>query len=49
MKAENTKTQLTLRLPKDLNDLLSKLAEKTGIAKNALITTYLWEKVKEAK
>lgn len=36
------KTQLTLRLPKKLNEMLTVLAEQTGIAKNSLIVSALW-------
>ena len=39
---KDTKKQITLRIPEELDKLLQELAEKTGIAKNALITTTLW-------
>ena len=47
MTSKTSKDQLTLRIPKELNDLLQKQAEKTGIVKNALITTALWQFVKK--
>lgn len=37
------KTQVTLRLPNNLNELLTKLSEKIGISKNSIIVNALWE------
>jgi len=38
--------QSTLRMPKELNDFILNLANKTGISKNSLILTKLWELAK---
>lgn len=37
------KTQITLRLPSTLNELLTKISEKIGISKNSIIVNALWE------
>ena len=39
--------QFSVRVPKELNDFLQALADKTGISKNSLILTKLWELKKQ--
>lgn len=46
MKPIKVKTQLTLRLPQKLNELLQKMANDKGISKNSLILSKLWELAK---
>lgn len=36
------KIQFTLRLPEELNKIIIKLSEETGISKNSIIATSLW-------
>ena len=42
------KSRLTVRIPKELNNSLSKEAKKIGISKNSLILQILWNKIEEA-
>ena len=39
--------KLTVRVPKELNEMLNKKSEKMGLSKNSLILSWLWEQVEE--
>ena len=40
---ENNIVQLTLRLPKELNEYFQTISLKKGISKNSLIVAALWD------
>lgn len=42
-----SKDRITVRMPHDLNKLLTDESEKIGISKNALVLQILWKRVKE--
>ncbi|WP_321835435.1 toxin-antitoxin system HicB family antitoxin [Clostridium butyricum] len=43
----NSKRRLTIRIPNELNMILTKKAENIGISKNGLVLQILWDKVKK--
>lgn len=43
----NLKKRLTIRIPDELNAILTDKARETGISKNSLILQILWEKAKK--
>lgn len=43
----NSKRRLTIRMPNELNLILTKKAENIGISKNGLVLQILWDKVKK--
>ena len=43
----NLKKRLTIRMPDELNIILTNKAKDTGISKNSLILQILWEKAKK--
>ncbi|WWU66465.1 toxin-antitoxin system HicB family antitoxin [Clostridium baratii] len=44
---KETKQRLTIRMPDELNKVLTEKANKIGVSKNGLILQILWEKVNE--
>lgn len=40
------KQRLTVRMPSELNVILTNVAKDTGVSKNSLVLQILWEKVK---
>ena len=44
-----SRDRITVRMPYDLNKLLTDESEKLGISKNALVLQILWNKVKEER
>lgn len=43
----NSKRRLTIRIPNELNTVLTTNSKKIGISKNSLILQILWDKVRK--
>lgn len=47
MTTDIKKVKFSLRVPEELNNILLRMSQNSGITKNALIITALWKFVKE--